>query len=106
MVVYPEGDWKYFKGKKRKPYFFMCKSCSQIHYYYDSDSWSKTCRNCESKGKFMPIILETVVDWMKLTNGWFKEEVVAQLIESPIIKHRRIGEVFYKAFFVDGSLKL
>lgn len=104
-IIYPEGDWKHFKGTGRKPFFFMCKFCSQIIYKEDSDAWNDSCPNCDIPRKFMPITFSTTLNWLNLTTGWFKEELIAQLLESSTKKHIKIGGIFYNHLFVKGTFK-
>lgn len=110
QLIYPEGDWKHFKGTGKKPYFFMCKFDSQIIYLENSDSWGVACPNCENTSWFghlwLPITLDTAIQWFILTTGWLKDLLIADLLDSVNKKYKSIGELFYKLVFEDEKVKL
>lgn len=110
-VIYPEGDWKEFKGTDKKPFFFLCKFCGQVEYFGDSNSYDKACTNCENTRWnlghiFTPITIDTAINWFVLTTGWLKDLLIAQLIEATDMKHKAIGKCFYELVFVNNRVKL
>ena len=111
MILYPEGDWKEFKGTGKKPFFFMCKFCGQVEYFEDSNSYDKACVNCDntrwdSGHIFSPITHDTAIQWFILTSGWLKVHLIAQLLDSKNLKHMAIGQIFYDLVFVEEKVKM